>query len=128
MAHAGTHRLEGTRILLIEDEYYIADDVRRILVAAGAEVVGPVGTLETAEAAVRSEQFDCALVDLNLHGESAAPLAERMAALDLPLAITTGYGSPAVPEHLQGVPRIEKPYDPSIMVDVVHRLTATHVR
>src|ERR1700750_96152 len=104
MAHA------GTRILLIEDEYYIADDVRRILVAAGAEIVGPVGTLEAAEGAVQSEQFDCALVDLNLRGESATLLAERMSALDLPLAIATRYGSPAVPERLQGMPRIEKPF------------------
>ena len=33
--------LTGARVLLVEDEYYIADDLRRTLRAVGATVVGP---------------------------------------------------------------------------------------
>ena len=40
--------LRGARVLVVEDEYYIADDLRRALEAAGAEVVGPFSTIEKA--------------------------------------------------------------------------------
>src|SRR5579884_2248299 len=70
--------LSGKTILLVEDEYYIADDVRRTLNAAGAEVLGPFATLNRAGEAIDAGGFDCAVIDLNLHGESALPIADRL--------------------------------------------------
>ena len=58
--------LAGKRVLVVEDEYYIADDMRRMLSAAGATVVGPCASLSKAEAAVDEGDFDCAVIDLNL--------------------------------------------------------------
>ena len=115
--------LAGKRVLVVEDEYYIADDIRRMLSAAGAAVVGPCASLSKAEAAVDEGDFDCAVVDLNLGGESAVPIAERLAREGCGLAISTGYGSEALPEHLEGVPRIEKPYDPPTLLDLLSQLS-----
>ena len=114
--------LKGTRVLLIEDEYFIADDVQRILTAAGAEVVGPIATVRKAHSAVDEGAFDCVVLDLNLQGESAIPVADRLAAEGHVFAIATGYGSPAIPEHLKGMPRIEKPYDPAALLKLVENL------
>ena len=114
--------LAGTRVLLIEDEYFIADDVGRVLKSAGARVVGPVGTLQAAHKAVDEGMFDCAVLDLNLHDESAAPIADRLIAGQHDFAIATGYGSPAVPDRLRNVPRIEKPFDPSALVQMIAQL------
>ena len=61
------------QVLLVEDEYYIADDLRRTLDAAGATVVGPCSTLFKAQEAVEKGAFDCAVIDLNRDGESAVP-------------------------------------------------------
>ena len=115
--------LAGKRVLLIEDEYYIADEVRRILVDLGAEVVGPVGSVDSAKAALDEGKFDCALLDLNLHGESAVPIAERLAAEGWSFAISTGYGSATVPDALVNVPRIEKPFDPPALIHLLARLS-----
>lgn len=121
-------RLDGSRILLVEDEYYIADDLQRILTAAGASVVGPCSTVAIAQDAVNQGAFDCAVVDLNLHGESALPIADQLVAKGRSFAIATGYGSPAVPAHLKAVPRIEKPFDPSALLNLVAQLSCARVR
>lgn len=116
--------LSGTRVLLVEDEYYIADDVSRTLIGAGAVVVGPFATVSNAADAIAGETFDCAVIDLNLRGESAVPIAERLLESNKPLAIATGYGSSAVPDQLRDIPRIEKPFNPERLLDVVGRLSA----
>ena len=109
MKKDGNAALEGRRVLLVEDEYYIADDLRKALSEAGADVVGPCPTLLKALDAMDTQSFDCAVIDLNLHGESALPIADRLLDEGTPFAIATGYGSDSVPEHLKDVPRIEKP-------------------
>jgi DNA-binding NtrC family response regulator len=115
--------LSGKTILLVEDEYYIADDVRRTLNAAGAEVLGPFATLNRAGEAIDAGGFDCAVIDLNLHGESALPIADRLLEEGRSFAIATGYGSGAVPERFNEVPRIEKPFDPPALLKLMGQLS-----
>jgi DNA-binding response OmpR family regulator len=115
--------LNGARVLVIEDEFYIADDLRRTLKAAGAELVGPYSTVATASRAVDDGHFDCAVIDLNLHGESAIPIAERLFQDGKSFAIATGYALDALPEHLKHVPRVEKPFDPPALLEVIGQLS-----
>ena len=115
--------LTGARVLVVEDEYYIADDLRRTLNAAGATVVGPAPTLAAAQDLLDAGQFDCAVIDLNLQGESAVPLADKLVEQRCSFAIATGYGSPAVPDRLKSVPRIEKPFDPPALLRLVGQLS-----
>ena len=63
-----TEGLTGKRILIVEDEYFIAADLKRALAEAGAIVVGPAGTLASAQALV-DDDIDLALLDVNLDGE-----------------------------------------------------------
>jgi len=118
---AAAQPLSAIRVLVVEDEYYIADDLRRTLKSAGASIIGPVGSIAQAEAAIEKGGFDCAVLDLNLHGDSAAPLADRLKARGIPFAIATGYASGAVPERHDDVPRLEKPFEPSQVIEIVSR-------
>jgi DNA-binding NtrC family response regulator len=119
--HLDAGRLAGMRVLVVEDEYYIADDLRRSLKGAGACIIGPVGSVSQAEAALEKGDFDCGVLDLNLHGVSADIVADQLKIMEIPFAIATGYGSSAVPERHNDVPRLEKPFDPSQVVELVSR-------
>jgi DNA-binding NtrC family response regulator len=103
--------LAGARILVVEDEYYLAEDLCHALEAAGAEVVGPVGSLGQAEGPLLAGGLDGAVLDMNLRGEHAFALAERLQAADVPFVIVSGYSAEALPDALGAVPRLEKPVD-----------------
>ena len=94
-----------------------------MLAEAGAKVVGPCSTVAKADEAVSAGGFDCALLDLNLSGESAIPIAEWLMDGGCRFAISTGYGTEALPKRLRGVPRIEKPYDPPTLLDLLSQLS-----
>jgi hypothetical protein len=39
------NQLQGRRVLVVEDEYFIAQDISNALLQVGAEIVGPASTL-----------------------------------------------------------------------------------
>lgn len=106
----GPEDLQDMRILIVEDEYYLAADLAEALRARGAEVIGPVGTLEDAISAVESHWIDRAILDVNLRGETSFPIADRLEAAGIPYVITTGYSEESLPERFRSKPRLEKPF------------------
>jgi DNA-binding response OmpR family regulator len=115
-AETGTGNLGALRILIVEDEYYVADDLARALQESGASVIGPVATLAEAERAVAEGHFDCAVLDMNLRGEMAFPIADRLEAEGIPYVCASGYNVASLPERFGNVPRVEKPYDPMELI------------
>ena len=111
--------LSGTKVLIVEDEYYLADDLSRSLATAGAQVLGPVGTLEDAEARVGEGGFDVAIVDMHLRGDFAYSVAERLGVIGVPFILTTGYYQGSLPDGLKDVPRVEKPFAPDEVVGLL---------
>jgi CheY-like chemotaxis protein len=70
MSSAGLSVLAGRRILVVEDEYFLADDIHHALAQLGAEVVGPVPTLRGAlEVLADESRIDAAVLDINLRNE-----------------------------------------------------------
>ena len=116
--------LSDLRILIVEDEYYLAADLAQALAAEGADVVGPVGTLAEASDLVERERFDCAILDMNLRGDMAYPLADRLEEAGIPFLIATGYNSASLPERFGGAPRIEKPFNPNEVTAAIPGLIA----
>ncbi|MGY8682715.1 response regulator [Bradyrhizobium sp. UFLA05-153] len=110
MAHHSEPSMKECRILIIEDEYFLGDDLANALRALGAHVVGPVTELADAMS-VEHDCFDVAVVDLNLRGCSSLPVADELMRVGKPFIITTGYGAETIPERFQHVRRWEKPYD-----------------
>ena len=108
--------LSGMRVLIVEDEYYLADDLSRVLGDAGAAIVGPVGTIAEAEGQVEDRQFDCAVLDMNLRGDLMFAVAERLQDADVPFVIATGYAGSSLPATLRDAPRVEKPFAPEKLV------------
>lgn len=109
--------LKGMQILLVEDEYMIADDLAQELEQAGAAVLGPVATLGAANRVVETgARIDAAVLDVDLRGDKVWPLADRFLASRVPVIFVTGYDSRHVPEVYRHIPRYEKPVDPGRIV------------
>jgi len=107
MAHDG---LRGCRLLVVEDEYFIADDLARGLEKAGAIVLGPVGAPDTALDLIDEvPRIDGAILDINLAGDMVYPVAERLLDRRVPFVFATGYERVAIPERFAAITRCEKP-------------------
>ena len=104
------------RVLVVEDEGIVAMHLERVLRDAGWEVVGPVAHQLAALRLARREPLDAALLDLDLRGESGAPVAEALVARGVPVVVLSGSrrGSPA--GSLAGVTRLQKPYRPEVVL------------
>jgi DNA-binding NtrC family response regulator len=122
MDQPSSNPLQGARVLIVEDEYFIADDLIRAISAAGADPVGPVASVEQADALLAKSSVDAVVVDLNLRGSMAFDFVERLAGGHLPCLIVSGYGETALPESLKAVPRLEKPVRLQAVVDALSRV------
>jgi DNA-binding response OmpR family regulator len=116
--------LEGLCVLVVEDDYFIAVEMCSALRAAGAEVIGPARDMETGLAAVRDEQVDCAVLDINLRGRLAFQLATELRARKVPTIFATGYDSTMIPPELADVTRFEKPVDMTALCRAVEAACA----
>jgi ActR/RegA family two-component response regulator len=114
--------LTGQRILILEDEYFIASDMKRALEAHGAEVVGPVGTLDEALRLFVSDHIDRALIDVNLEGADSYPLVDAFMARSVPFLFLTGYDEWALPARYRACPRLSKPCPADRVVEALAAL------
>ena len=102
--------LDNHRVLVVEDEYFIADDLCTVLRAHGARVVGPVGRGDEAVALLDAAPVDLAVLDIDLHGQPGYGVADALRARGVPFVFATGYGVDAIRGEYRDVPRWEKPY------------------
>lgn len=98
------------RILIVEDEYLIAQDLADEVQRLGFEVVGPVGRLDDAVDLVdRETGIDAAFLDVNLNGERVYAVADRLIARDVPVVLMTGYDESTIPDHYASIDSFTKP-------------------
>ena len=108
--------LSGRRVLVVEDEYFLADDIVRALQALGASVVGPFGELkEATEVVDRDSDIDIAIIDINLRTEMVFPLARTLRTRKIPFVFTTGYDRASIESEFQDVRLLGKPLDIAAM-------------
>lgn len=114
VSFSGTFALSvrGSRVLVVEDEYMMAQDLREALERQGAVVLGPVPSVPDALDLLRTGPApDLAILDINLQGEMAYPVADALRARDIPFLFTTGYDAEDIPPAYADVPRAEKPIE-----------------
>lgn len=112
--------LTGKRVFLVEDEYMIADDMRRLLETAGAHVIGPVATVTQALKLLdATAEIDLAVLDLNLGGEKAFAIADRLRERGVSFVFATGYDRDVTPRRFQDVAQYEKPLDVKLFLQAM---------
>lgn len=108
--------LNGLRVLVAEDDYYLATDTKKVIEGAGGRVIGPFGTTEEARAAFDADGADLAIVDINLGQGPAFHFARYLDSAKLPFLFATGYDQAVVPDDLKTVLRLEKPFRSAALV------------
>ena len=112
--------LSGRRVLVVEDEFFLADDLAQAVAQLGAEVIGPVPTRKEALALLAAAgKVDLAVLDINLEDEAVFPVADVLAEQGVPFLFATGYDQASIPARYQHVPRWEKPFDPQSLAQVL---------
>ncbi|TPI10468.1 response regulator [Mesorhizobium sp. B4-1-3] len=114
--------LRGRAVLVVEDDFYLADDTQQMLKDAGAEVLGPFSAAEEALSLLHHQHADCAVVDVNLGAGPSFVLASALRARGIPFVFVTGYDADIIPAEFTGVPCLQKPVDPTKLLVALESL------
>jgi CheY-like chemotaxis protein len=100
----------GRRVLVVEDESMIRMLLDGMLSDIGYTMTAEAGALDEAMALAKREEFDVAILDVNLHGEPITPVAEILTQRGLPFVFATGADLRGVPEAYRSHPILQKPF------------------
>ncbi|MBI0535918.1 response regulator [Roseomonas sp. KE2513] len=101
--------LADRSVLIVEDQYLIADELRTLVERLGGRVLGPVGQVAAAIRLLAEEKPDLALLDVNLDGEEVYTVAEALSTAGVPFVFATGYDSWIIDPRFSDTPLLEKP-------------------
>lgn len=112
-------------VLIVEDEYLIAMDLKQMLERAGWRVIGPTATVSGALELIKHELPMVALLDVNLGAEMVGPVAEKLRAHAVPFVVASAYDAP---EHfggevLVGAPNVGKPATKRKILDALAQVS-----
>ncbi len=111
--------LAGRRVLVVEDNVFIAFEVQALLTEAGCTVVGPCRTADDAIALIDRVEINCATVDLGLCRGAGASVAFALQRRGIPFVIVTGRSAENIPAALRSCAFIQKPYAASTLLAAV---------
>lgn len=110
------------RVFVVEDEPLIAMVIEDAVEALGCEMVRPFAQVDEALAGASSEQFDCAILDVNIRDGLSYPVATYLLDRGYPILLATGYRSISLPEKLTQEQCLAKPYSSSQLEHELRRL------
>jgi CheY-like chemotaxis protein len=110
------------RVLIVEDEALVGMALEDALEFLGIEVAGVAGTVDEALAKVASDDFDGAILDVQLQGKDILPVAESLERRGIPFVFATGYGKAGVPEKYRDAPVLQKPFMPAELRDILAKV------
>jgi CheY-like chemotaxis protein len=100
----------GRRVLVVEDESMIRMLLDGMLSDIGYTMTAEAGALDEAMALAKQEDFDIAILDVNLHNEPITPVAEILTQRGLPFVFATGADLRGVPQAYRSHPTLQKPF------------------
>jgi CheY-like chemotaxis protein len=116
--------LDSKRILVAEDEYLPALELRTLIENWGGTVLGPVARLEQALRLARSQDLDGAILDVMLDRDTSFPVADELLAKGIPIVFATGYDASLLPARFSSIPKLSKPYTENGSAELLRRVFA----
>lgn len=115
----GHSRTRQALIFLVEDEAFIRMMIAEMIRELGHRVVAESGRIDEAQLLAQTAEFDLALLDVNIGGNSIAPVVECIEKRGLPFLFVSGYGSGSLPELCNGKFVLRKPFVVSKLHDAI---------
>ena len=112
--------LLGKRVLVVEDEPFIAFDIADTIEKEGGHVVGPAMSIRAALHILSQEEVDGAILDVNLPDGDIGPVIAALQVRGIFCVIHTGAG--LTPELQDMYPHLRvflKPTPPSLLAHAV---------
>lgn len=109
-------------ILVVEDEWLLAEQHRWVLEEAGFGIVGPVPSVKQAEKLIDGSQISAAVLDIGLNGETSAPLVPQLQERKIPFIFVSGYETTDVSGIMCDYPILQKPVNSLELVSAVRKM------
>lgn len=88
----------------------VAMNIEDMLLDLGHEVAGLASRLPPALALAQDAEFDAAMLDVNLAGETSFPVADALVERGIPFLFATGYGLHGIAARYRDFPVLQKPF------------------
>jgi two-component SAPR family response regulator len=102
--------LENKSVLIVEDEFLIGQLLHDMLGELDCRSITYSSDLSRALHALSKSRPDLAIIDLNLDGQSAVPLAVKLRDEQIPFIISSGYAPKSLDPEWQLYPILTKPF------------------
>ena len=103
--------LADIEVLVVEDEYHLAFELKSLVENAGGRVAGPFADAAEAISHLGRHRPDCGIIDVNLANGVSFVAADALVDHAVPFLFLTGYDATALPDRFAGIDRVEKPAD-----------------
>jgi CheY-like chemotaxis protein len=117
---------DGLRVLIVEDEWLIAESLANQLIEHSSVVVGPASGVEAALELVSTRPIDWAVLDVSLGEENSFPVADQLQQRGIPFIFVTGYAACDLPQRFKNRPLLVKPVDTEVLRGVRAELITGH--
>jgi DNA-binding response OmpR family regulator len=101
-------------VLVVEDDFLIAERTCADLESAGAQVVGPVPTVGRALSLLQTQQVDAALLDIKLNEETSISIVNELTRRAIPYVFVSSIGSSELPPRFRDQ-LVGKPADMAVI-------------
>lgn len=98
------------RVVVVEDSAPLAILVETLLKYEGYQVVGLAPSVHKAQKLIEDTEFDVAIIDANLKGDSAEPIAQRLREMGIPYVVMSGYLKEQIGPWVADKKIIRKPF------------------
>jgi CheY-like chemotaxis protein len=102
--------MTSASILLVEDETLIRMMTAEMVEELGHQVVAQTSKLSEGLILAKTAEFDLAILDIDIAGDSVAPVAEIVEGRGVPIVFCTGYATTGLPAPFHDRRVLRKPF------------------
>ena len=109
---------QSLRVLVVEDDYFLARNLAEEIRDCGDQVIGPFADIGAAIANVA--RAEVAILDVRIRGHQSFPIADSLISREVPFVFLTGYDRDCFPQRFLDRHIYQKPSRTGLLLDDLH--------